>query len=72
MTAAYREARAEVFRTCTRLALPARPGEALLLHRLLIHGVAPWVEGAEAPLEGRLVAYFRPLMGAVEDWLRAE
>jgi hypothetical protein len=72
VTLAYREARAEVFRSCTRVVLPARPGEALLLHRLLIHGVAPWAEGAEAPEEGRMVAYFRPLMGSVEAWIRAE
>jgi hypothetical protein len=58
-----------VFRRCRRVDLPARPGEATLLHRLTIHGVAPWAEGAEAPPEGRIVAYFRPLMARVSDWI---
>ncbi len=69
VTDAYRAARAEVFRTCPRVELPVRPGEATLLHRHLIHGVAPWKEGAEAPEEGRIIAYFRPLMATVSDWL---
>ncbi|MBP9182759.1 MAG: hypothetical protein KBF78_06485 [Fuscovulum sp.] len=69
VTEAYKAARAEVFRRCRRVDLPARPGEATLLHRLTIHGVAPWAEGAEAPPEGRIVAYFRPLMARVSDWI---
>jgi len=46
-----------------------RPGEATLLHRLTLHGVAPWAAGVTAPPEGRIIAYFRPLMGTVQDWL---
>lgn len=69
LTEAYQAARAEVFRTCPRVELPGRPGEAVVLHRHLIHGVAPWTEGAKAPPEGRIVAYFRPLMGSVEAWM---
>ncbi|MFZ1337884.1 MAG: hypothetical protein WAS26_02395 [Paracoccaceae bacterium] len=72
ITAAYKAARAEVFRHCRRVELPAQPGEATLLHRLAVHGVAPWAEGAEAPPEGRIIAYFRPQMGSVVDWLDAE
>ena len=65
---------AEVLRlTRSESAAPAvfdQVGGAVLLHRLLIHGVAPWAEGAVAPPEGRMVAYFRPVLPSVEDWLR--
>lgn len=71
ITEAYQAARAEVFRTCNRLELPGVPGEAVVLHRHLIHGVAPWAEGASAPPEGRIVAYFRPLMSSVAAWVTA-
>ncbi|WP_430463971.1 hypothetical protein [Tabrizicola sp.] len=69
ITAAYQAARAEVFRTCPRRELPGLPGEAVVLHRHLIHGVAHWAEGATAPAEGRIVAYFRPVMDSVQNWL---
>ena len=69
VTDAYQSARAEVFKTCNRLELPGRPGEAVVLHRHLIHGVAPWGDGATAPVEGRIVAYFRPLMRSVAAWM---
>lgn len=69
ITAAYQAARARVFQTCARIELPGGPGEAVLLHRHLIHGVAPWAQGDRAPAEGRVVAYFRPLMDSVRDWL---
>jgi hypothetical protein len=69
VTEAYREARARVFETCRRVELPGRVGEAVLLHRLTLHGVAPWQEGAKAAPEGRMVAYFRPVLGSVEAWI---
>ena len=69
VTQAYTAARRRIFDTCPRIALPVRPGEATLLHRLTLHGVAPWEAGAIAPPEGRIIAYFRPLMGSVQDWL---
>jgi len=69
VTQAYTAARRRIFETCPRIALPVRPGEATLLHRLTLHGVAPWEAGAIAPPEGRIIAYFRPLMGSVQDWL---
>jgi hypothetical protein len=62
LTEAYHAARREVFETCQRVELPGAPGEAVLLHRLVLHGVAPWCEGAVAAPEGRIVAYFRPTM----------
>ncbi|MEY4872539.1 MAG: hypothetical protein RLZZ563_1869, partial [Pseudomonadota bacterium] len=69
ITEAYQAARREVFETCPRVELPGVPGEAVILHRLLIHGVAPWAKGAEAEPPGRMVAYFRPVLGSVEAWL---
>ncbi|WP_293574233.1 hypothetical protein [Phaeobacter sp.] len=68
VTDAYTAARAEVFETCRRITVTAKPGEAYLMHRLCLHGVAPWEEGATAPDEGRMIAYFRPEMA---DWTDA-
>lgn len=70
LTEVYLSARREVFESCERVELPAAPGEAYLLHRLCLHGVAPWRDG---PAEGRMVAYFRPEMpGGPQAWLRDE
>ena len=69
ITDAYQAARAEVFRTCPRVELPGQVGEAVVLHRHLIHGVAPWADGAGAEEPGRMVAYFRPLLGSVKEWV---
>lgn len=69
ITDAYQAARAEVFRTCARVELPGVPGEAVILHRHLIHGVAPWAAGATAEEPGRMVAYFRPLLPSVTEWI---
>jgi hypothetical protein len=69
VTEAYNNARAGIFRACPRVELPCRPGEAILMHRMMLHGVAPWAEGALAPPEGRRVAYLRPLMASVAAWI---
>jgi hypothetical protein len=69
VTQAYTAARRRIFDTCARIELPTRPGSATLLHRLTLHGVAPWAAGSTAPPEGRIIAYFRPLMASVQDWL---
>ena len=70
MTEVYQAARREVFETCARVELPLKVGEVVLLHRLCLHGIAPWTEGAEAAPEGRMIAYFRPEMpGGVGAWL---
>ena len=57
VTEAYVTARRRVFDTCRRVEIPARPGEAYLAHRLILHGVAPW-RGFDEGM--RMVAYFRP------------
>ncbi len=70
ITDAYSAARRKVFETCRRRLVHARPGEAYILHRLTLHGISPWQEGAEAPPEGRMIAYFRPaLPGGAMAWL---
>jgi hypothetical protein len=69
ITEAYQLARRQAFATCRRIELPARPGEATLLHRLTLHGVAAWKPDDQAPPEGRMIAYFRPLLPTVADWL---
>ncbi len=68
VTDPYQAARREVFASCRRVEVPIVPGEATVLHRHLIHGVAPWVTGAMAPDEGRIIAYFRPELPSVADW----
>lgn len=68
MTEAYQAARREVFETCERVPLPAGPGQATLVHRLAIHGVAPWPVGLTD--QPRMIAYFRPETD-FERWLTA-
>jgi len=70
ITEVYVNARKKIFESCPRRVVHATPGQAYLLHRFTLHGVAPWGAGAVAPTEGRMVAYFRPeLPGGVKDWL---
>ena len=65
VTEAYQAARRQVFADCPRVPVRMEPGQAVLLHRHLLHGVAPWGDAAG---EMRMVAYFRPLIGFA-DWL---
>ncbi len=71
VTDIYKAARAEVFETCTRIEVPLQVGESVLLHRHVIHGVAPWAGGAQAVSEGRAIAYFRPCFETPQPWLDA-
>jgi hypothetical protein len=66
VTECYQAARQHVFDTCARVPVHARPGEVILMHRHLVHGVAPWADSSETT--PRMVAYFRPLI-PVADWL---
>ncbi len=73
VTDTYVAARKRVFESCRRVTLPAQPGEAVLLHRMTLHGVAPWQDGAEADPDGRMIAYFRPEMpGGIGQWMGAQ
>jgi len=72
LTAPYQSARRTVFDTCRRVEIAARPGEAYLIHRLALHGVAPWGATATAGPEGRMIAYFRPpWVGDLRGWLQS-
>lgn len=66
VTDIYQETRRTIFETCERVTVPASPGQAILLDRHVLHGVAPWAE--DAPGQMRMIAYFRPLI-APEAWL---
>ena len=69
LTSAYQDARRQVFAQCPRREVAALPGQATLLHRLCLHGMGPWAPGATAPPEGRMIAYFRPMLRSVAAWL---
>ena len=72
VTDVYQAARREVFETCRRVVVHGAPGSAFVVHRLALHGVAPWAQGARAAPEGRLIAYFRPPMqGGARAWAEA-
>ncbi|KQI73044.1 hypothetical protein AN191_03875 [Loktanella sp. 5RATIMAR09] len=66
VTEVYQDARRKVFATCDRIEVVAAPGQAVLLDRHLLHGVAPWAQDAQGLM--RMVAYFRPQI-SIEDWL---
>ncbi len=70
VTEVYQAVRKAVFDTCDRVIVRAVPGQAIVVHRHAIHGVAPWADDAKAPPEGRMVAYFRPHFADPADWLR--
>jgi hypothetical protein len=69
VTAAYHAVRRRVFETCPRVAVHAKPGEAYLVHRLALHGVARWADSATAGPEGRMIVYFRPMLEEPRLWL---
>jgi hypothetical protein len=71
VTEAYHAARREAFDQCRPVALTANAGETYLLHRLALHGVAPWANSASSPGERRAIAYFRPSFADRRDWLFA-
>ena len=69
ITGIYQAARREVFESCQRIELPVTAGEATLVHRLSLHGVAPWGEGGTEE-KARAILNFRPaLPGGAKDWL---
>ena len=72
ITEVYQAARREIVDSCQLCEVHAQPGETYLIHRLALHGVAPWKEGAIAPPEGRMIAYFRPHLKRVADWLELD
>lgn len=70
ITGIYQQTRTEIFKTCKRVELHARPGEAYIAHRFALHGMAAWDDGLDGPDEGRMIAYFRPYwQGDMRRWL---
>lgn len=69
VTDIYQAVRAQVFASCPRRVISPGPGQAVLVHRLAIHGVAPWEPAAVAPPAGRMIAYFRPILPDPAAWL---
>jgi hypothetical protein len=72
ITDLYQNTRREVFERCRRIELSVPLGGAYVIHRLALHGVAPWREGADAAPEGRMIAYFRPELTHVSAWLQLD
>lgn len=68
LTDIYHAARRDCFERTKRVEIAARRGEAYLVHRLALHGVASWAGG-----DGRRsIAYFRPDPGGdPRRWLDA-
>lgn len=71
VTELYHAVRREIFAVCERIELVAQPGEAYLVHRLALHGIAPWSEPGPVADDGRMIVYFRPEILAPVEWLTA-
>ena len=71
VTEVYQAVRQQIFVHCPRVEVSAKPGEAYLAHRLLLHGMAPWQRDASAGPDGRMICYFRPNILSAQAWLQA-
>jgi hypothetical protein len=69
VTDAYQMARRTVFGACRRVEIATERGRAYVVHRLALHGVAPWSSEVPASPDGRMIVYFRPAMTDPELWL---
>ncbi len=69
ITDTYQMARKRIFDKCCRVSVVARPGEAYLMHRLLMHGIAPWHQNENHRSDQRMICYFRPEFKSAEDWV---
>jgi len=70
LTETYQQARRNIFEQCERVELPLKPGQAVIAHRLSLHGSAPWETDASAGDDGRMICFFRPPTLTATDWLR--
>jgi len=71
VTDLYRSVRRSIFEKCRRVVVTARPGEAWLVHRMTLHGIAPWTRNPAGHNDARMVVYFRPEMDSRIAWLEA-
>ena len=69
VTGVYHALRRRIFAECRRVVVTAGRGEAFLVHRLALHGIAPW--RGQAAVGERMVIYFRPESGDPAAWLHA-
>jgi hypothetical protein len=69
ITKIYQAARKDVFNTCRRVEIFAKPGESYMAHRHVLHGTAPWQDTARTGHDGRMIIYFRPRMPDLCAWL---
>lgn len=69
VTEAYQAARRRCFAACARREIVLEAGQSVLVHRMALHGIAAWTEGATAGPDGRIMAYFRPVLPDIADWL---
>jgi hypothetical protein len=71
ITDIYQETRAYIFDTCKRVEIHAKRGEAYIAHRFALHGMDGGDESLNGPVEGRIIAYFRPYwQTAMQGWLQ--
>lgn len=72
VTKFYHDLRRDIFAACNRVAVTARgPGEAYLVHRLALHGIAPWDPATPSGDAQRMIVYFRPESDSAREWLEA-
>lgn len=69
LTKLYADTRRAIFERRKRVEISAAPGEVIVLHRRILHGMAPWADGAGADPAGRIIAYFRPVIDDIGAWL---
>ena len=72
VTKTYQSMRKTIFKTCKRREILAKPGEAYVIHRLSLHGVAPWKASASSKSNNRMICYFRPEMTNKDQWLQPD
>lgn len=70
VTEIYKATREAVFERCPPQEITIEPGQAVLLDRHLLHGIAADDLARSMPEAGRMTAYFRPHFADPMDWLR--
>lgn len=71
ITDTYKTLRNKIFDECRPVEIVAEPGEAFVLHRLALHGIAPWRSTEASDPAGRIICYFRPETASPHEWLNS-
>ena len=69
LTDTYHALLKDIFDRCERVEIASGPGEAFVVHRLALHGTAPWNPGATCGPDGRMICFFRPTNLSPKQWL---